>query len=246
MDKNKDVYGHEILAYLKGTESYEIIERDDGYIGPSGGPKNYFAEYNNWPSFQKEAIKFAKGRVLDIGCGAGRVGIYLKQKGFDYLGIDNSPLAVEVCKKRGLKARRIPIDNISVFKPNSFDTIIMLGNNFGLFQGYKKAKTLLNKMRRITSNNAIIIAESLDPYKTKEKMHLEYHKFNKRRGRMPGQLRIRGRFQKILGDWFDYLLVSKKEMKEIVDGTGWKIKKFIDKKPSYIAIIEKAKSWQQA
>ncbi len=57
---------------------------------------------------------------------------------------------------------------------------------------------------------------------------------------MPGQLRIRVRFRKFIGDWFDYLLVSKKEMQEILKGTGWKVKKFIDSEKSiYIGIIEK-------
>jgi len=57
---------------------------------------------------------------------------------------------------------------------------------------------------------------------------------------MAGQLKIRIRFEKYVGDWFDYLLVSRQEMKQILKGTGWKIKKFIKSgKPSYIAIIEK-------
>jgi len=45
---------------------------------------------------------------------------------------------------------------------------------------------------------------------------------------------------KYVGRWFDYLMVSKEEMKEILKGTGWKVKKFIDSEDSlYIAIIEK-------
>ena len=57
---------------------------------------------------------------------------------------------------------------------------------------------------------------------------------------MPGQLRIRIRFRNYVGDWFDYLLVSKKEMKVILKDTGWKVKKFIDVGDHmYSAIIEK-------
>jgi hypothetical protein len=69
---------------------------------------------------------------------------------------------------------------------------------------------------------------------------LEYHKLNKKRGRMAGQLRVRIRFRKCVGRWFDYLIVSKKEMGEILKGTGWKIREFIDSDNSaYIAVIEK-------
>ncbi len=40
--------------------------------------------------------------------------------------------------------------------------------------------------------------------------------------------------------WFDYLYVSKGEMKEILKGSGWRVKKFIDSGDSvYVAVIEK-------
>jgi 2-polyprenyl-3-methyl-5-hydroxy-6-metoxy-1,4-benzoquinol methylase len=40
-------------------------------------------------------MQFVKGRVLDVGCGAGRHSLYLQEKGFDVLGTDISPLASE-------------------------------------------------------------------------------------------------------------------------------------------------------
>ncbi|MCK4435572.1 hypothetical protein KAU87_02055, partial [Candidatus Bathyarchaeota archaeon] len=93
-----------------------------------------------------------------------------------------------------------------------------------------------------TSENALIIAVTRDPYKTDNSAHLEYHKLNKERGRMGGQVRIRSRFRKYVGRWFDYLMVSKEEMKEILRVTGWKVKQFIDSEDAqYVAIIEKEK-----
>ena len=240
MIPNKDAYGQEILAYFKGKKVPEIIERDDGHIDLSGGPEIYFSKYKEWHYHEKKALKFVKGRVLDVGCGAGRISLYLQNKGFDVVGIDNSPLAAKVCKQRGFKkVKVIPISEVDKLK-STFDSIIMFGNNFGLFGSFKKARILLKKFSEITSQNAVIIAESLNPYKTNNPVHIEYHKLNKKRGRMVGQLKIRVRFEKCIGDWFDYLFVSKQEMKEIFKGTGWKIKGFIDSKsPHYIAIIEK-------
>jgi 2-polyprenyl-3-methyl-5-hydroxy-6-metoxy-1,4-benzoquinol methylase len=52
---------------------------------------------------EKKAIDYAKGRVLDVGCGAGRHILYLQKKGLKVLGIDQSPLAVNMCKLRGAK-----------------------------------------------------------------------------------------------------------------------------------------------
>jgi len=190
----EDAYGQEIRAYYKDRENFEIVERDDGYFSISTGPELYFSEYEDWPLHEKKAIEFVKGRVLDIGCGAGRHSLYLQKKGFDVLGIDKSPLAVKVCKLRGLKeAKVMSIEDIN-FKPSSFDTIIMMGNNFGLFGSFKKARMLLERLHEMTSENVLIIAETLDPYKTDNPAHLEYQEFNRKRGRMSGQLRIRVRF----------------------------------------------------
>jgi len=136
----EDAYGQELWAYFNGKASFEIVERDDGFFDVSLGPELYFSNYEQWSEMEKKALEFVKGRVLDIGCGAGRHSLYLQEKGFDVLGIDNSPLAIKVCKLRGLrKAKLMPIEELN-FPPNSFDTVLMLGCNFGLFGTPKRRR----------------------------------------------------------------------------------------------------------
>lgn len=240
MKNEQDAYGHLMYDYFNNKTGREVIERDDGFITDSSGPSTYFQKFDEWTQHLQEAIKFAKGKVIDIGCGAGRHSLYLQSKGFDVLGIDSSPLALDVCKKRGVKKTKL----MSITKINSnlgkFDTILMLGNNFGLFASYKRAQWLLKRFATMTSENGIIIVESLDPYKTEEAEHLSYHKTNRQRKRLGGQLRIRVRYKKYKSSWFDYLLVSKEEMSYLVKTTKWEIKKFIDfEERGYSAIIHK-------
>ncbi len=237
----EDAYGQEIWAYYEGRGVSEIVERDDGYFDASVfGPMMYFSDYADWSPIERRAMDFSKGRVLDIGCGAGRHSLYLQKKGFDVVGIDNSPLAIKVCRLRGLKkAEVMSIDDVD-FPSEYFDTIIMMGNNFGLFASFEKARILLKKFYEMTSKDALIVADTRDPYKTDNPEHLEYHRLNKEKGRMGGQVRIRIRFGKYVGRWFDYLMVSKEEMEQILEGTGWKVNEFIDSNGSeYIAIIGK-------
>jgi ubiquinone/menaquinone biosynthesis C-methylase UbiE len=40
----------------------------------------YFAEYEDWPQVEQKAMEFVKGRVLDVGCGAGRHAIIFPEK----------------------------------------------------------------------------------------------------------------------------------------------------------------------
>ncbi len=240
-----DAYGHEILNHFRGKPSFEVVERDDGYVNVSRGADSYFSDYNKWESHEKSAMLYAKGRCLDIGCGAGRVLLHMQKTGQYAMGIDSSPLAIKVCRLRGARnARVMSINEIGGLQKGSFESIIMFGNNFGLFSSMANARKLLDAMRKLTSASATIIAESRDPYLTENPAHLKYHSRNRKAGRMPGQLRIRIRYMQYKGRWFDYLLVSKSEMKDMLRGTGWYVKKFIDSKGYrkngiYIAIIRK-------
>ncbi len=233
----QDAYGHGLYDYLQGKPGYIIIERDDKYIDiDSLAP--YFSECKDWQQYHKEAMKYVKGRVLDIGCGAGRHSLYLQDMGFEVQGIDISPMAVEVSRLRGLKEPKVMSINEISQRLGKFDTILMMGNNFGLFGSYNKARMLLRKFHRMTNEGARIIAESSDPYLTDNPFHLEYHKLNQRRKRMTGQVKIRVRYKRYFTPWFDFLLVSKDEMINIVKGTGWKIDCFINSEgPNYVGII---------
>jgi SAM-dependent methyltransferase len=185
-------------------------------------------------------MKFVKGRVIDIGCGAGRHSLYLQEKGFKVTGLDISPAAVEVCRKRGLKdVRGLSINEITG-DLGQIDTIIMMGNNFGLFENFTKAKILLRKFHRITTKDARIIAETRNPYDTDIPEHQEYHERNRKKGRMGGQLKLRIIYKKFRTPWFNYLLVSKDEMKDILKDTSWTLSKTLDgEMGTYIAVIKK-------
>ena len=242
MKSDTDAFGKKLLEqYNNQTRSAELIERDDDFIDLGSQPGLYFTEYDEWTELERQAIARARGRVLDIGCGAGRHSLYLQSKGFDVSAIDASPGAIKVCKLRGLKKALVrSISEIDKFPKSAFDTILMLGNNFGLFGDAENARKILEKMTRITKPDAQIIAGTRNPYSTNDKDHLAYHRFNRRRGRMPGQLKIRVRYRKTVGEWFDYLLVSPEEMRKILKNTGWEIKEFLDDgDANFIGVIEK-------
>ena len=228
-------------SFLHGGEPYEVVERDDAFISAAESTAGYFASFKSWPSRQQLALTLARGRTLDVGCGAGKVSLYLQKRGLRVTGIDNSPLAIQTCRKRGVKdARVLSFEDVRDLRPTTFDTVVMFGNNFGLFGSFTKAQRLLKQLHRMTNDNAVILAETLNPFETNHPAHLKYLRKNRQRGRMPGQIRIRVRFQDVVGPWFDYLLVSPNEMRDILRGTGWTLKHIIrDTSPRSIAILEK-------
>ena len=100
MQAKQDAYGQEVHDYFHGqTDITEIVERDDGYIDTSSGPDAYFAPYAAWSPIEQEAIQLAAGRVLDVGCGPGRVLLHLQAQGMEAVGIDNSPQQLETARE---------------------------------------------------------------------------------------------------------------------------------------------------
>jgi SAM-dependent methyltransferase len=238
LSRAQDAYGGELRLALD-ADGMEIVERDDGYV--DAFPSRYLlAAYEQWPESEREAIALARGRVLDVGAGAGRVSLYLQEQGHDVVAIDISPGAVEVCTARGVADARVMSFHDVDASIGSVDTVVMFGNNFGLFGSPARATRLLKRLHRLTTPDGRILGGTLDPYDTSNPDHLAYHDRNRERGRWPGQLRIRVRHRTSKTPWFDYFFVSRDEMTGLVRDTGWHVTTFI--KPTgeqYVAVLEK-------
>jgi SAM-dependent methyltransferase len=226
-----DAFGQMLLD---GTGP-EIIEREDGFL--DAAKIGYFAPVAHWPAVERRALRWVGGRVLDAGLGAGRVALELQLRGRSVVGIDVSPGAVEVARRRGVRdVRLLAFEDVDE-SVGRFDTIVMFGNNFGLFGSPSKARRLLRRLRPLADR---IVAASNDPYATEDPVHLAYQERNRDRGRMAGQLRLRVRYRDLVGPWFDYLIVSPDEMGAILDGTEWRIRRLLEESGSgyYVAILE--------
>ena len=126
------------------------MERDDGFIYV-GDPSDYFAPYREWPRTEKRALRFVRGRVLDVGCGAGRVALVLQEKGLEVVAIDESPLAVEVARRRGVRDAR-PLGLADVDESlGPFDTVLIVRNNVGLAGTGDAGRRLLRRLHALTT-----------------------------------------------------------------------------------------------
>ncbi len=79
----------------------------------------------NWPEL-KNLRGYAKShdKVLDLGCGNGRLIELLKDRKIDYTGIDNSKELIGLAKEKHLNQKFLVGDALNLpFKDNSFDLI---------------------------------------------------------------------------------------------------------------------------
>ncbi len=242
LSDDQDAFGHLLHDYLAGQDVFEVVERDDGFVGSIGSPRRYFMPFREWPAHERRAMEWAQGRVLDSGCGAGRHSLYLWKKGLQVTSIDISPLAVSVCRRRGLPDARVL--DINQLDPASgpWDTVLLLGANLGLAGNATAGATLLARLAAATSEGAHIIAESVDPRMVTEPVHLAYLEENVRCGRLPGHLTIRVRYKQRYTPWFEYLFLAKEELHHLLEGTAWRATRFLDhdtEPGAYIALVEK-------
>lgn len=217
--------------------AFEVVERDDGWLG-AGDAVGYFASLSGWSLLERQVYAEITGRVLDIGCGAGRHASVLAEAGRQVTGIDQSHGAVEVARARGVDAQ---CGSASSFPAgiDDVDVILLLGNNLGLLGDAGQAAVVLGECARVAAPGARIIASGIDPYETENPSHLAYHQRNRERDRLPGHLRLRVRHRNEATSWFDYVFRSESELAELVRDSPWRLDTVShDGTGNYLAIME--------
>jgi SAM-dependent methyltransferase len=242
MTPDHDVFGHALLDWALGGTLPEVLEREDGFTQVGAGPDVYLSGFKGWPSAERKSVRYIRGRVMDVGCGAGRVALELQKRGVDVVGLDSSPLAAKAAKIRGLKdVWSTPIEDLDQ-RLETFDSIVLYGNNFGIFETPTRARHLLIHLATNTKPGARIFAESTNAYcGGAPAFDRSYYHRNKARGRSPGQVKLRYHYGHLVGPWFRWLYVSRSEMRSILVGTGWHVERVLGENPSepYVAILVK-------
>jgi SAM-dependent methyltransferase len=239
-----DAFGALLLACLEAGPRpgmvREIVERDDGYLDGQDA-LFYFLPYGQWDALDHWLVDRAAGDVLDVGAGAGRVALHLQEDGHAVSALDISPMACEVCRRRGIRT----VIEGTVFELSrlasgpQFDSVLMLGNNLGLLESRRHAPLILGALAKITRPGGKILGRGTDPYPTENPFHLRYHARNQVLGRMPGQTRIRVRYGDMATPFFDYLLASLAELRDLLSGTPWILEQYEQDGPGYAVVLSK-------
>jgi SAM-dependent methyltransferase len=240
LGEEQDAFGLLLLDYLAGRAGDPVLERDDGYAGPALGAEWFFAAPDAWPEGERAVFEQVRGRVLDVGAGAGRHSLEAQERGLDVVAVDVSPGAIDVCRRRGVRdVRLLPLAAVGA-DLGVFDTVLMMCGNFGLPGSAGEAAAILRRLHALTSENGRIVLDSVDPDVDADDADIAYQHRNRARGRMPGQVTIRIRYGERATPWHDLLLVSAAELEGLAAGAGWRLGQvFEGEPPDYYAVLEK-------
>ena len=233
-----DFHGQCLLDYLKGEkEAFYLLHMDDGFVAPPMYAKQFFYENDEFPGIDKVALDNCYGRVLDIGAGAGSHSLFLKKKGLEVLPIDNSPKAVEVMRKRGLKNARLGGLFEEYEKP--FDTVLVL-SGIGIVENLKGLENFLNYLPSILTENGQLITDSFDIRNPVDEKLREYQKKMIAAGRYLGERTLRFEYKGEMSDWFEWMHIDPVTLKNHVNKSGFSFDLITtDDKGRYLSIIRR-------
>jgi cyclopropane fatty-acyl-phospholipid synthase-like methyltransferase len=183
------------------------------------------------PDIEKRALKICKGRVLDVGAGAGIHCHELIKNGLPIHAIDNSQGAVEYLKKSGIPSTLSSFESFN--SQTKFDTILMMMNGIGIAGTLSNLEKTLLKAKSLLEKGGQLICDSSDIrylYEDEDgslwmDLNSEYY----------GNFKFQMHYKQISGTWFDWLYVDYDNLHQIATKVGFKSVKVLEQDNHYLA-----------
>ncbi|MCC2545224.1 class I SAM-dependent methyltransferase [Hymenobacter sp. BT175] len=157
-----DPLGHALLAYLRGQKQAAVVVQSSVTEDEPMAASYFFRSLWEMPELERVALDECRGRVLDVGAGAGCHALELQSRGFHVKAIDASPGAVQVMQERGVlaAAQHRLMDPASTGE--HYDTMLMLMNGLGLVGTLDGLEAFLPHARQLLAPGGQILLTSSD------------------------------------------------------------------------------------
>lgn len=155
-----DIIGKALLDYQNDNYTEDIITESTISEADEMPIPYLFRSFDEMPVIEQKALLTAKGKVLDVGCGAGSHALYLQNKrNLNVTAIDISPGAVETTKLRGVKI--VSQQNLFDVK-EQYDTLLLLMNGIGICGKLGRINLFLQHLKSLLNPGGQILLDSSD------------------------------------------------------------------------------------
>jgi SAM-dependent methyltransferase len=218
-------HGLAIRDYWRGERRAEILaHRSDGAVYPMPA-RVFFRGPRRFPELERLALAECRGRVLDIGAGAGCHALALQARGHAVTALDVSPDAVRVMRERGV--RDVRAADVVRFAPGSragaapYDTLLMLMNGIAIARTLAGLRRFLRRVRRWIPPDGRLLLDSMDL-----RRDAEFRRWLRARPRRParyfGEIRYRFEYGGRVGPGFQTLFVDARTLLREAAAVGWR------------------------
>jgi SAM-dependent methyltransferase len=157
----KDLFGKAILDFQTKNSPEDLITETTISEEDEMSVAYLFRSYDEMPKLEKKALQLSKGKILDVGCGAGSHSLTLQNdRDLDVTSIDISPNAIQACTLRGLKKAKV--QDVMTLENEKFDTILLLMNGAGMCGRLKNVPNFLLKLKSLLNPGGQILLDSSD------------------------------------------------------------------------------------
>ena len=159
MNSKMDPMGRAIAEYWKTKTADRLRVFSPMFEEDEIPLTTLFRSHEDMPEIERKALDMAKGRILDVGAGAGCHSLVLQERGMDVTAIDISPLSVETMKERGVK-KVFEQDFFTL--ESQFDSILMLMNGIGIVGTLERMPEFFKQLDKILAPRGQVLCDSSD------------------------------------------------------------------------------------
>ena len=156
-----DPMGQAVIDYLKNGKAAAITVRSTIFDDDEMPVEHLFRTVAEMPLLERAALSYARGRVLDVGAGAGCHALALQQQVTDVVSIDVSPGCVEAMRLRGVQQVHLA-DFFTDDFGEEFDTVFMLMNGLGICGGLNELPAFFARLDALLAPGGSVITDACD------------------------------------------------------------------------------------
>lgn len=213
------LYGEAILDYFEGHTENPLISVDELGRRTEVPIKLFFREVEDFPEWEKTALKLCSGTVLDIGGGAGRHSLVLQARGVTVCAIDVVPECVDVMNRRGVKEAHCA--DILEFDGAPFDTLLGVMNGFTMVESLENLRPFLRNVRRLIARDGQFLVDSTDLRRSTDSELRTLVESKISAGRYFGELTAHLEYKNKRGSLLKELFVDPVTLAEAAQESGW-------------------------
>jgi len=196
-------HGAALLDCFRGDESATLICYQDG--ARDDVPAAFWLREAIDP-LESHALDLCRGRVLDVGAGAGLHALQLQRRGIDVTAIDIAPECVAIMRERGV--RKAETADLYAFAGGPFDTIVCLCNGLDKVGRLADLPRFLERMRELLAPGGQLIADSFDLRAGADASRLAEFSRKDASGRYFGEIDLKFEYKGRIGAPFSVLQID--------------------------------------
>ena len=203
-------HGAALRDFLAGDPDAEVIVRAEDGEEERTPARVFFREPGEFSALDAAALDLCRGRVLDVGAGAGCHSLALQTRRLPVTALDVSPEAVAVMRRRGV--RDVRCGDVFSFAGERFDTLLILMNGIGLVGTLDGLDRFLRDVPRLLANGGQILLDSFDPGPAETEPLRAY----------AGEMRFQLEYGGVRGAFYDFLFLDFGTLCRHAEAAGWR------------------------